>query len=237
MPSGYGTIAPETPGGQILFIFYALLGVPLALIFLTTIGSIMSDWLNAALAPLVKQCSKKSTIIARAIGTLATILIALIFFIIIPASIFYVVESPNNWTYLNSIYYCFVTLTTVGFGDYVPGIMGSSISDNRGLIGLYRVMTAVWVWIGLALIATLISETQELIEAIGKAVHKRAQKRRKSIFSLHTEENSRASPEHATVQVSDKTPVISQDEPGENADSAAPEKTPSGDQEEPSGEV
>ena len=227
MPSGYGTIAPETSGGQILFIFFSLIGIPLALILLTTIGSIMSDWVNALLTPLVKHCTQ-SKIVARAMGTLTIVLVTLIFFIFVPAAIFTVVEAPNGWTYLISIYYCFVSLTTVGFGDYVPGILGSTISDNRGVIGLYRIMTSVWVWIGLALVATLISEIQDLIGAIGKAIHERAKQRKKILFSLHKEDTPVASPEHATVQTSDKLPVlcVDQDEPGspgENAESAAPE--------------
>jgi len=37
----------------------------------------------------------------------------------IPAVIFWHIE--EGWTYLDSLYFSFVTLTTIGFGDYVAG--------------------------------------------------------------------------------------------------------------------
>lgn len=40
----------------------------------------------------------------------------LVFFIIIPSCMFSYFE---DWPYTTSIYYSFVTLTTIGFGDYV----------------------------------------------------------------------------------------------------------------------
>ena len=44
------------------------------------------------------------------------ILIALF---LLPAAIFTGLES--HWGYMDSIYYCFVSLTTVGLGDFIPG--------------------------------------------------------------------------------------------------------------------
>ena len=39
---------------------------------------------------------------------------------IIPSSVFCSLE---NWHIIDSVYYCFVTLSTIGFGDYVAGLL------------------------------------------------------------------------------------------------------------------
>ena len=38
---------------------------------------------------------------------------------LIPALIFWYIE--DGWTYLDSLYFAFVALMTIGFGDYVAG--------------------------------------------------------------------------------------------------------------------
>ena len=42
---------------------------------------------------------------------------------LIPAAIFTALENDEsgNWDYINSVYYTFITLSTVVFGDMVPG--------------------------------------------------------------------------------------------------------------------
>ena len=53
--------------------------------------------------------------------TLRIILYTLLYFIIfsfIPAAI---IMQFEDWTFLQAWYFTIVTLTTVGFGDYVPG--------------------------------------------------------------------------------------------------------------------
>ena len=167
--AGYGTIAPVTGSGQTLFIFYALLGIPLALTFLATIGAIMSDYLDAALNPLLKKShGKKNPVLVRGIGVVVFLCLALIFMIFIPAGIFYATE---DWTYGQSIYFCFVTLTTVGFGDFVPAIAGASREgSNIVLFRLYKIIVSVWLWIGLAFAAAIITELTNFIDAITKKI-------------------------------------------------------------------
>lgn len=53
----------------------------------------------------------------------------------------------ENWDFLDSTYFCFVTLTTIGFGDLVPGkAVKSDANLTLGLCSLY-------LWFGMALLA------------------------------------------------------------------------------------
>ena len=49
---------------------------------------------------------------------LTLVLVGALLFLILPAFSFMLKE---DWTYGEAIYYCFVTLTTIGFGDFVAG--------------------------------------------------------------------------------------------------------------------
>ena len=46
-------------------------------------------------------------------------MVGFVVFVFIPATVFYYVETA--WSYLDSVYYAFITLTTIGFGDFVTG--------------------------------------------------------------------------------------------------------------------
>jgi uncharacterized membrane protein len=90
-------------------------------------------------------------------------LVGLIGFILVPAAIFYAID---DWTYYQAIYYCFVTLTTVGFGDFVP-----TAPDSR-LAGFYRMCVLMWIFIGLAFISLVIAKVQEEVTDFRKRAKK-----------------------------------------------------------------
>jgi len=54
----------------------------------------------------------------------------------------------DDWNFLVGFYFCFITLSTIGFGDYVPGTSLDTSAAQEKLI-----LCALYLLIGLALLA------------------------------------------------------------------------------------
>ncbi|XP_019497835.1 PREDICTED: potassium channel subfamily K member 10 [Hipposideros armiger] len=134
---GYGNIAPSTEGGKIFCILYAIFGIPLF--------------------GFKKQVSQTKI---RVISTILFILAGCIVFVTIPAVIFKYIE---GWTALESIYFVVVTLTTVGFGDFVAG--GNAGINYREW---YKPLVWFWILVGLAYFAAVLSMIGDWLRVLSK---------------------------------------------------------------------
>ena len=137
--AGYGSLAPSTGNGQIFFIFFSLL-IPLNLLILLQIGSIIDAWILR----LIRKCNKNAFDFSSSFVTLSFMLV----YVMSSGVIFYAIE---DWNYIQSIYYVVVTITTVGFGDYIPG----QNVKNTWLRGFYLFCVCIWIYIGMGLVATM----------------------------------------------------------------------------------
>ncbi|KAK6636445.1 hypothetical protein RUM43_010106 [Polyplax serrata] len=63
----------------------------------------------------------------------------------------------ENWGFLDGSYFCFISLSTIGFGDIVPG---DSIIQSE-VIQISFILTAVYLMLGMALIAMCFNLMQE----------------------------------------------------------------------------
>ena len=113
-------MTPLSEGGKIFCIVYAAIGIPLTLIFFTAsverlmvITSAILNFLMSTLGHLYR------VIYIRLIHLAIIIAFLLVFIFLIPAAIFTLLE--DHWNFLDSFYYCFTSLTTIGLGDYIPG--------------------------------------------------------------------------------------------------------------------
>lgn len=72
----------------------------------------------------------------------------------------------EHWTFIEACYFSFVTLSTIGFGDLVPGITDDG-NDNNWDNQTKSILCALYVFLGLAMIAMCFQLIQE--EVIVKA--------------------------------------------------------------------
>lgn len=68
----------------------------------------------------------------------------------------------EDWNYLEGSYFCFITLSTIGFGDYVPGsISGADSTDNKERL----IICCVYLMFGLSILAMCFNLMQEDVTA------------------------------------------------------------------------
>lgn len=70
----------------------------------------------------------KVKLYVRTAQLIITIFFIILFFWIFPAII--MVET-EQWTYLDSIYFCFISLTTIGLGDITPGTSTRNVKFRK----------------------------------------------------------------------------------------------------------
>ncbi|CAH1239170.1 KCNK10 [Branchiostoma lanceolatum] len=116
---GYGVHPPRTTGGRVFVIFYALLGIPLTAAFLSGLAGVMSNMVRRV-TNAIQKCHKKCTpAIASYRAWPFCLVMGIGVFFVKPALVVHHVE---NWSFVDSVYFMFVSLSTIGFGDFVAGI-------------------------------------------------------------------------------------------------------------------
>ena len=124
---------------------YALFGIPLTILLYQSVG----DIINAFFAFLIRRVKRRTGNLTRVrnieLGMLDGILITIYFGV--GAATFSTLE---NWSYLDSLYYCFITLSTIGFGDYVALQKHNHHMSHTAYLALW----VTFIMLGLAVISS-----------------------------------------------------------------------------------
>ncbi|XP_023331052.1 potassium channel subfamily K member 1 [Eurytemora carolleeae] len=156
---GYGEQSPLSGRGKVFCMFYCILGIPLTLLLLSALVQRLLEpankvlmWLNSKLGHLYQP------LYIRLLHLIMVFLIIFLVFLVVPA--FLLNELEEDWTWFDSFYYCFISLTTVGLGDFIPG-------DNYGQQNrpLYKAAITVYLLLGLIgmmLLMTIFTSIPEL---------------------------------------------------------------------------
>ena len=114
--AGYGYITPRTPAGQILCIVVSLFGIPITLLTLKSIGELISKVINKIVTKFEKKVLNRSEAKHVKIKS-AMILFTSVVLLIVVSEL--VIITHRDWTFVEGVYFWFITFSTIGFGDYV----------------------------------------------------------------------------------------------------------------------
>ncbi|XP_028356568.1 potassium channel subfamily K member 9 [Physeter macrocephalus] len=129
--------------------FYAVLGIPLTLVMFQSLGERMNTFVRYLLKRIKRCCGLRSTEVSMenmvtvgffsCMGTLC-----------IGAAAF---SQCEEWSFFHAYYYCFITLTTIGFGDFVA-------LQTRGALQkkpLYVAFSFMYILVGLTVIGAFLN--------------------------------------------------------------------------------
>ena len=123
--AGYGHMSPATEEGQLFLIFYAFMGIPLSVVFLAYVG-VRICHIQKNLVDCIKCFNNPR--LNSLLDTTVMVVLGITLFVLVPAGIF---RHMEGWSFITSCYFCVVTLSTIGFGDYVTGTASSVITDTH----------------------------------------------------------------------------------------------------------
>ncbi|KAJ7340960.1 hypothetical protein JRQ81_004247 [Phrynocephalus forsythii] len=152
--AGYGNLSPTTEVAQVLCIFFALFGIPLNLVLLNRIGQLMLSGVQQCAFRLGErfQWQRAANVLTRT----CALVVGLLLFLLLPPLLFTAIE---GWTYEEGFYYSFITLSTIGFGDYVIGM-----NPERTYPSWYKNVVSLWILFGMAWLALMINLCISLVE-------------------------------------------------------------------------
>uniref|UniRef100_A0A3Q2VKW1 Potassium channel, subfamily K, member 17 n=1 Tax=Haplochromis burtoni TaxID=8153 RepID=A0A3Q2VKW1_HAPBU len=146
---GYGNICPSTTGGQIFCVFFALFGIPLNIVVLNRVG-------------------KKRLTCTRFFIHFVCYICGAVLFFIMPMIVF---KQQEDWTHAEAIYYCFISLSTIGFGDFV-----ADSNPDKYYPNWYSFIIASWIFFGMAWLALVINHSIEILERLNNYFKKQFKK-------------------------------------------------------------
>lgn len=170
---GYGNVAPKTPAGRLFCVFYGLFGVPLCLTWISALGKFFGGRAKRLGQFLTKRgvSLRKAQITCTAIFIVWGVLVHLV----IPPFVFMVTE---EWNYIEGLYYSFITISTIGFGDFVAGV-----NPSANYHALYRYFVELWIYLGLAWLSLFVNWKVSMFVEVHKAIKKRRRRRKESFES------------------------------------------------------
>lgn len=163
---GYGHLAPKTQMGRLFLIFYAFFGIPINLLTLQSVGEHINLGFHKLITFTERKIYKTSLVRHEHIKTFVLSIILMILMLPIGGLMYYYSEKEKGWTYLDSVYYSFVAMSTIGFGDLVPNEGKEPKSTYEQVMWFIRLL---FLGLGLSLVSSVFTSVSGATKQIRTA--------------------------------------------------------------------
>ena len=163
--AGYGHITPETPLGQICTMVYCFFGLPISMLTLKTLGELVSEMINKFVYTVeTKVLGRRKP---RRVRVKSFFLIFALMLLTLCA--FGLTQSYlEGWTFIEGFYAWFVTLSTIGYGDYLPALdllrKAKKSSDSEISLLLIISASALPYLAGLCMVSGVLNSLVDVVE-------------------------------------------------------------------------
>ncbi|KAM9853161.1 potassium channel subfamily K member 6 [Aulostomus maculatus] len=156
---GYGHTTPLSDTGKAFSIVYALIGVPFTMLVLTACVQRLMHPLVIAPVGLLHRSGMEPRP-ATALHLLLLLVLVVLCFFVAPAAVFSTVEA--SWSFLDGFYFSFISLCTIGLGDFVPGMQ-----PGQKYRPLYQFAVMVYLFVGLMMMFLLLRTVHKMADLHG----------------------------------------------------------------------
>ncbi|KAL2096522.1 hypothetical protein ACEWY4_008670 [Coilia grayii] len=157
---GYGHTTPLSDVGKAFSIVYALVGVPLTMLVLAAcVHRLMYPMTHWPLG-LLQQRAGLQPRLASLLHFLMLLVLVVLCFFAVPALVFSAME--HKWSFLDAFYFCFISLCTIGLGDFVPGEQ-----PDQKYRGLYKISVMVYLFVGLMVMFLVLRTFHKMADLYG----------------------------------------------------------------------
>uniref|UniRef100_T1HER3 Ion_trans_2 domain-containing protein n=1 Tax=Rhodnius prolixus TaxID=13249 RepID=T1HER3_RHOPR len=163
----YGSSTPQTPSGQVAVIVYGFIGCSGGILFFNLFLERLISLLALLLGHLhVRQLKKAGKELDEEDplddwkpNVYLVLLCLVVGSVTVALAASFLYTTYEGWTFIESLYFCFVSFSTIGFGDYV-----ATQQTNYPNYVLYRIGNFLLVTIGCCFIYSLFNVTSIVIK-------------------------------------------------------------------------
>lgn len=161
-------MSPQTWQGQLFCIFYSLVAIPVAGIMLISVGNHVSLAIRVFIRFMEKTCLSRVVSGGAEFKSTIVTFVLMILMIIFGAIL---TSHTDGWSFIEGTYFTFISVSTIGFGDYVVNDGELRSTDHAKTFAVN--FTIVLITLGLCVVSSVLCSVSAVIEERQKRMRMR----------------------------------------------------------------